>query len=134
VRFIDSFADGLVDYDDMKSLSVNLFRNRLLHFVVERYAVANYEKNKATTSNADFLVAHKKGNESIERQMKEWFPKKTIKFKSEGFDASTKVVDKSGNGSIDYIFDYTDVQHVFKQPIVSGVTKENIISSKIVVK
>jgi hypothetical protein len=133
-RFIDSFADGLVDYDDMKSLSGNLFRNRLLHFVVERYAIADYEKNKSTTSNADFLTAHKKGNESIERQMKEWFPKKTIKYKSEGFDAASKVVDKAGNGSIDYVFDYTDVQHVFKQPIVGGVTKENIISSKIVVK
>jgi hypothetical protein len=133
-RFIDSFADGLVDYDDMKSLSADLFRNRLLHFVVERYAIPDYEKNKSTTSNADFLKAHKKGNESIERQMKEWFPKKTIKYKSEGFDQASKVVDKAGNGSIDYIFDYTDVQHVFKQPIVGGVTKENIISSKIVVK
>ena len=65
--------------------------------------------------------------------MKEWFPKKTIKYVSEGFDASTKVVDASGNGSIDYVFDFTDVKHVFKQPIVAGVTKENIISSKIVV-
>ena len=65
--------------------------------------------------------------------MKEWFPKKTIKYKSEGFDAASKVVDAAGNGSIDYVFDFTDVKHVFKQPIVAGATKEDIINSKIVV-
>lgn len=132
-NFIDSFASGNVDYDDMKSLPFNMFRIWLLHFVVERFAVANYEANKATATKADFAKAHKKGHEAQERQMKQWFPKKTIKYKSEGFDAASKVVGASGNGSIDYVFNFTDVKHVFKQPIVSGATKESIISSKIIV-
>lgn len=132
-KFIDSFATGEVDYDDMKSLPFNMFRIWLLHFVVERFALANYEANKATASAADFAAAHKKGHEAQERQLKEWFPKKTIAYKSEGFDAASKVVDGAGNGSIDYVFDFTDVKLVFKQPIVANATKENIISSKIVV-
>ena len=131
--FIDSFASGEVDYDDMKSLPFNMFRIWLLHFVTERLAIPSYEANKATASNAEFLAAHEKGHEAQERQMREWFPKKTIKYKSEGFDEASKVVDAAGNGSINYVFDFTDVKHVFKQPIVGGVTKENIISSKIVV-
>jgi hypothetical protein len=110
-----------------------MFRIWLLHFVVERFAVPNYEANKATASAADFAAAHQKGHEAQERQMKEWFPKKNIKYVTEGFDESSRVVDASGNGSINYVFDFTDVKHIFKQPIVGGATKESIISSRIVV-
>jgi len=132
--FIDSFATGKVDFDDMNGLSADVFRSWLLHFVVERFATKDYETNKATASAADFQKAHEKGHEAQERQLKEKFPTKTIKYKSEGFDPATKVVDGAGNGSIDYVFDFTDVKHVFTQPIVGGATKENIISAKVVVK
>ena len=63
--------------------------------------------------------------------MKEWFPQKTIKYVSQGYDAASKVVDASGNGSIEYFFDFTDVKQVFKQNIVGGAVKESIISSRI---
>jgi hypothetical protein len=131
--FVDDFATGAVDYDDMMAVPYNLFRTTLLHFLVERFAVTNYEANKGTASRADFLAAHKKGQQSEERILKSFFPKKTIKYKGEGFNAASKKVDKAGNGSIDYEFDFTDVKEVYKQPIVGGVTKENIISSKIIV-
>jgi hypothetical protein len=128
--FVDAFRSGAVDYDDMMAIPYNLFRTTLLHFVVERFAVADYETNKATAAFAD---PHKKGQESEERILKSFFPRKTIKYKGEGFRAGSKKVDKAGNGSIEYEFDFTDVKEVFKQPIEAGVTKENIISSKIIV-
>lgn len=131
--FGDSFASGEVDYDDMVGMSSELFRSNLMHFVVERFAIPSYETKKATASRADFLKAHGKGQEAQERQMKEWYPKKTIKYKGQGYDAASKVVDASGNGSIDYYFDFTDVKQVFKQNIVGGAVKESIISSKIVI-
>lgn len=129
--FGDSFASGKVDYVDMVGMSARLFRSNLMHFVVERFAISNYEANKATASRADFLKAHKKGQEAQERQMKEWYPTKTIKYIGQGFDAASKVVDAAGNGSIDYYFDFTDVKQVFKQNVVAGATKESIISSRI---
>ncbi|SHG39130.1 DUF4157 domain-containing protein [Massilia sp. CF038] len=132
-NFIDSFVTGQVDYDDMKDLPFNMFRIWLLHFVIERFAMANYEASKAGASEADFKAAHIKGHEAQERQMREWFPKKTIKFIKEGFDAATQVVDAAGNGTMDYVFDFTDVKHVFKQPVVANKAQERIISSKIIV-
>lgn len=129
-RFVDSFAGGQVDYDDMKDMPYNLFRLNFLHIIVERFNVADYEKNKAT---AGFNAPHDKAIEAEERLMKSFFPKKTIKFKSASFNAASKKVDAAGNGSIDYEFDFTDVKQVYKQPIVGGVTKENILSSKIIV-
>lgn len=131
VRFIDSFPGGQVDYDDMKNLSADLFRLNFLHIIVERFSIADYEKNKATTSAAGFSAAHKKGLESEERVLKTMFPKKTIKYKGEALVPGSKKVDKAGNGSIDYEVDFTDVKYVFTQPIESNVTKENIIKSKI---
>ncbi len=130
VRFIDSFAGGQVDYDDLKDMASNLFRLNFLHIIVERFSVADYEKNKAA---AVFKGPHDKAVEAEERLMKSFFPKKTIKYKGADFNAASKKVDKAGNGSIDYEFDYTDVKQVYKQPIVGGVTKENIISSKIII-
>ncbi len=129
-RFIDSFAGGQVDYDDLKDMAYNLFRLNFLHIIVERFSVADYEKNKATASMTD---PHKKGLESEERVLKTFFPKKTIKYKGEALDPASKKVDAAGNGSINYEIDFTDVKYVFKQPIESNAVKENIISSKIVV-
>ena len=131
--FGDSFASGQVDYDDMMGMSSVLFRSNVMHFVVERFSIKDYETNKATASREDFLKAHKKGQEAQEKQLKELYPKKTIKYIGQGYDESSKVVDKDGNGSIDYYFDFTDVKQVFKQNVVAGAVKESIISSKIVI-
>jgi hypothetical protein len=128
--FVDAFATGAVDYDDMKDIPVNLFHVTLLHFLVERFAVPNYEADKAA---AAFAGPHKKGQEAEEKLLKTFFPKKTIKYKGEGFNNASKKVDAAGNGSINYEFDFTDVKEVYKQSIVGGATKEDVISSKIVV-
>lgn len=130
--FGDSFASGEVDYDDMIGMPERLFLSNVMHFIVERFAITDYEKSKSTATNADFMKAHGKGQEAQERQLKEWYPKKTIKYKGQGYDAASKVVDASGNGSIDYYFDFTGVKQVFKQNVVGGAVKESIISSKIV--
>jgi hypothetical protein len=131
--FVDSFAGGEVDYADMMAMTANMFRTNFLHVVVERFAIPDYEKKKATAPKADYDKAHGKALEAEERLMKSWFPKKTIKFKSAGFNAATKKVDKAGNGTIDYEFDFTDVKQVYTQSIVANATKEDIVSSKIVV-
>lgn len=129
--FGDEFATGDVDAVDMTAMSSPIFRSHLLHFVVERFAIKDYEKNKASTTVADFKKAHGAGHEAQERFLKESFPKKTIKYIGEGFDNSTKTVDKSGNGTIDYYFDFTDIKYIFTQPIVSNATKENIVKAVI---
>lgn len=129
--FIDSFASGKVDATDMMGLSNNIFKSWLIHFVVERFAVKDYEKNKKTASDADFDKAHEAGHDAQEEFLKEIYPKKTIKYKSEGFDYSTKVVDKNDNGTIEYIFNFTDVKYVFTQPIKNGNILENITKSEI---
>lgn len=131
--FIDSFASGKVDYDDMIGLDGDLFRNWLMHFVVERFAIADYEKNKAGASSEEFRKAHEKGHEAQEKQLKAWYPTKTIKYVGEGLDNTTKKVDASGNGTIEYHFDFTDVKHVFVQNVVNNAVKESIVSSKFVV-
>ncbi len=82
--FGDSFASGKVDYDDMIGMPERLFLSNVMHFIVERFAIPDYEKSKSTATRADFLKAHGKGQEAQERQMKEWFPKKTIKYIGEG--------------------------------------------------
>jgi hypothetical protein len=131
--FIDSFASGKVDYDDMIGLEGDMFRNWLMHFVVERFAIADYETNKAGASSEDFRKAHEKGHEAQEKQLKAWYPTKTIKYVGEGLENSTKKVDASGNGTIEYHFDFTDVKHVFVQNVVNNAVKESIVSSKFVV-
>lgn len=131
--FIDSFASGQVDYDDMIGLEGDMFRNWLMHFVVERFALADYEKNKAGASREDFLKAHEKGHEAQEKQLIAWYPTKTIKYVGEGLENATKKVDASGNGTIEYHFDFTDVKHVFVQNVVNNVVKESIVSSRFMV-
>lgn len=129
--FIDSFGSGAVDSADMLGLSTTMFKASLLHFVVERFAIADYEKNKATTSKGDFEKAHLAGLGAEEEFLKEIYPKKTIKYKTEYLDKKSKVVDKDKNGTINYIIDFTDVQYVFTQPIVNGNVLENITKSTI---
>ena len=131
--FIDSFASGEVDYDDMIGLEGDMFRNWLMHFVVERFAIADYETNKAGASAEDFRKAHEKGHEAQEKQLKAWYPTKTIKYVDEGLENDTKKVDASGNGTIEYHFDFTDVKLVFVQNVVNNVVKESIVSSRFVV-
>jgi len=41
------------------------------------------------------------------------------------------VVDKKDNGTIEYIFNFTDVKYVFTQPIKNGNILENITKSEI---
>jgi hypothetical protein len=129
--FIDSFGTGAVDSADMLGLSTTMFKASLLHFIVERFAIADYEKNKATTSHEDFEKAHLAGLGAEEEFLKEIYPKKTIKYRTEYLDKKSKVVDKDKNGTINYIIDFTDVQYVFTQPIVNGKVLENITKSSI---
>lgn len=131
--FIDSFASGQVDYDDMIGLEGDMFRNWLMHFVVERFAIADYETNKAGASSEEFRKAHEKGHEAQEKQLKAWYPTKTIKYVDEGLQNDTKKVDASGNGTIEYHFDFTDVKLVFVQNVVKNAVKESIVSSRFVV-
>jgi hypothetical protein len=129
--FIDYIRSGEVDLDDMLGMPTNVFKSWLLHFVVERFAIKDYETNRATLSNAAFLPAHKKGHEVQEKFLKELYPSKTVKFVSDAFDESTRVKDASGNGSVDYVFDYTDIKYRFTQEIKSNVTIENILKTKV---
>ncbi len=129
--FVDSFKSGKVDTADMLGLSDSIFKSLLVHFVVERFAMNDYEADKSTASNTDFKKAHKKGHEAQEAFLKELYPNKTIKYKSEGFDQSSKKVDKKNNGTIDYIFHFTDVKYVFTQPIKNGNILENITKAEI---
>lgn len=131
--FHDAFATGEVDYDDMIGLEGDMFRNWFMHFVVERAAVADYDKNKATATDADFNKAHDKGREAQEKQMKAWYPTKNIKFIGEGLDETTRKVDASGNGTIEYHFDFTDVKHVYVQNVRNNAVLESIVSSKFLV-
>ena len=129
VVFIDSFASGKVDYDDAFKLSQSMFKLFLLHYVVERFAIKDYEKDKATASSTDFQKAHKEGLSSQTEYLKQLFPGKTIKFKSEGLAPKTKKVDKAGNGTIRYVYDFTDVHLIFVQPLVKNKLEEHIIRS-----
>lgn len=129
VVFIDSFASGEVDYNDAFKLSQTMFKLFLLHYIVERFDIKDYEKDKATASAADFTKAHGKGLKSQTKYLKQLFPGKKIKFKSEGLDPKSKKVDKSGNGTIRYIYDFTDVKLIFIQPLVSNKLEEHIIKS-----
>ncbi|MEM7084577.1 MAG: DUF4157 domain-containing protein [Bacteroidota bacterium] len=129
--FIDSFGSGEVDTADMLGLSTTMFKASLLHFIVERFTIADYEKNKGTASKADFDKAHTAGLNAEEEFLKEIYPKKTIKYKTEYLDQKSKVVDKNKDGTINYIIDFTDVQYVFTQPIVKGKVLENITKSSI---
>jgi hypothetical protein len=131
--FQDAFATGDVDYDDMMGLNGDMFRNWFMHFVVERAVVADYEKNKAKASDATFNKAHEKGHEAQEKQMKAWYPTKNIKYIGEGLVESTRKVDASGNGTIEYHFDFTDVKHVYVQNVRANAVKESIVSSKLLV-
>ena len=130
-EFIDAFASGNVDTADVFGLPSFIFKSYLLHYVVERFDIPNYEANKTTVPEADFDKAHTKGHEVQERFLKEKFPKKNIKFISEYFDESTRKEDKRKNGTIEYHFDYTDVKYVFVQPIKGGLIIENIISARL---
>jgi Domain of unknown function (DUF4157) len=129
---VDQFRTGKVDYDDLASMPIDLVHNWLVHIVVERFGVPNYEADKATADYHNvYGPAHIKAHEAQERQMKEWFPTKNIKYVKSFEDPATKKVDGAGNGSIDYIFDFTDVRHVFTHSMVGGVMKQDVISSRI---
>ncbi|EDP95124.1 DUF4157 domain-containing protein [Kordia algicida OT-1] len=133
--FIDSVQSGEVDLDDMLAMSTNVFKSWLLHFVIERFAITNYETSKSglTAASPEFIAAHTKGHEIQEKFLKEMYPTKTVKFLTEGFDESTRTKDAAGNGSVDYIFDFTDVKYVFTQEIKNNVTIENIIGTNVIV-
>lgn len=129
---VDHFKTGKVDYDDLASMPIDLVHSWLVHIVVERFSVPNYEAAKA---NADyqnvFGPGHMKAHEAQERLLKEQFPTKNIHYVMSFADQATKKVDAAGNGTIDYIFDFTDVRQVFTQSMVGGVIKQDVIKSRI---
>ena len=131
---IDSFGTGEVDTADMFSGTDQMFRLNLLHFVVERFAIPNYEVNKATTSNTDFGKAHQLGLDAEGRYLKQMYPKKTIAFTGESVDNASQKVDKHGNGTINYLFDFTDVEYVFKLKVKANSMTNEVLSNKVRVK
>lgn len=129
--YVERFEDGKVDYDEMMDMPPKMFRNILLHFVVERFAIPDYEANKAKTLPEDFNKAHKKGHRAQERHLRELYPGKTIEYKGENYDHSSRVVDDKLNGTMDYYFDFTDVRLIMKEKIAGGRRTQAIISSRI---
>jgi hypothetical protein len=129
---VDHFRTGKVDYDDLASMPVDLVHSWLVHIVVERFSVPNYEASKAGADYQNvFGPAHIKGHEAQERQLKESFPTKNIHYVYSFADVANQKVDGAGNGTIDYIFDFTDVRQIVTQSMVGGVMKEDVISSRI---
>lgn len=126
--FVDSFATGEVDVDDMMALTTDLFRSSLAHFVKERFQIKDYEKNKG---KATFGPAHKDGLKVEEKYFREKYPKKTIKFVKEGIVPKSKKVDKSGNGTVKYFYDFTDIQQIYTQTVRGGTIIEDIIKSEV---
>lgn len=58
---IDQLQEGYVDVDDMLASDDDSFRLNLIHFIVERLAVRNYERRIGTDMSAAFPAAHRAG-------------------------------------------------------------------------
>lgn len=129
--FVDEFTSGKVDVDDMLQMPSDVFKGALLHFIAERFHVPNYEATKGTTTSKTFNYAHADGLTAQEVYLREQYPTKQIFYLGAGYDNSTRVTDAAGNGTVDYIIDFTDVRYIHTQPIVANKEKENIVNSRI---
>jgi hypothetical protein len=130
---IDQFVTGKVDMGDMLKGGNAAFKDNVLHFVNERFAVADYEKNKATTSQADFSAAHTAGLNSEVKYLQELYPKATIAYTGEGFDnSSLKMNTKTGVGSVNYNINFTGVNLVFSLKVTTNATtKAPVVSNQV---
>ena len=132
---IDQFSTGKVDMGDMLKGGNAAFKDNVLHFVNERFAVADYESNKATTSAADFGTAHNAGLSSEEKYLKELYPKATIAYTGEGYDnASLKMNAKTGTGSINYNINFTGVNLVFSMKVTTDAATKAPVASNVVLR
>ncbi|MBC8756319.1 DUF4157 domain-containing protein [Kordia sp. YSTF-M3] len=129
--FIDNYNSGEVDVDDMFAMSADLFRSSFLHFIVERFHYHNYDTLRNVATQQEFDAAHKYAISSQEAFLREQYPLKTIKHISSALDQSSSLVDAAGNGTVDYVIDFTDVRYILTQPIVNTNLLENVVSSRI---
>ncbi|MCX6244349.1 MAG: hypothetical protein NTU98_06535 [Bacteroidetes bacterium] len=125
--FVDSFDNGTVDVDDMLGMSCLVFKNCLLHLIVERFSLQDYSKRK----KSDFSNAHDAALKSQERFLQGIFPKKTIKFIDDRTDKSSKNVNDKGDGTINLVYDFTDVQLILKRQVKNHGRVDNVLGSEI---
>lgn len=132
---IDQFVTGKVDIGDLLSGTAETFRDNVLHFVTERLAIPDYEKNKMNTSNADFLDAHHKGLASEVEYLRDTYPFRDISYVGEGYDQSSLKLDPTGTtGTINYKIDYNDVKMILQENITVDPTTKAIQSTSIISK
>jgi hypothetical protein len=130
---IDAYATGEIDMGDMLKGTNATFKDNILHLVNERLSVKDYEKNKAATAMP--ASAHATGLKAEEKFIKELYPLATVGFKSEGVDvASLKVDPKTGTGSVNYNFDFTNVKLVFQMKVVTDPVTKNPTMTNVVLK
>jgi hypothetical protein len=129
--FIDNYNSGEVDIDDMLSMSPDVFRSSFLHFIVERFHYNNYDTLRNVATQQEFNFAHNYAIASQETFLREQYPTKNIAFVSSALDQSSSKVDAAGNGTVDYVIDFTDVRYILTQPIKNTNLLENVIRSRI---
>ncbi len=87
---IDNFYTGAVDIGDLGNIENKLtYQITVAHFTIERFQIKDYEMNKLSTSDEDFIKAH---DEALSWEMnyyKKLFPNKTIHFPKEGIDKNS---------------------------------------------
>ncbi|WP_343658374.1 hypothetical protein [Chryseobacterium sp.] len=110
---IDSFVTGEVDMGDMLTGTPETFKDNVLHFVTERKEIKSYKDNKDSTSRSEFVKAHKAGTDAEVKYIQSLYPDKSISFKGEGYDNSSLKTDNTGKSSINYNFNFGDVNLTF---------------------
>jgi len=129
---IDAFATGKVDMGDMLAGTNDAFKDNVLHFVNERFDVSDYEKNKGLGMPSS---AHSTGISAEEKFIKELNPRAVVKFQSEGEDISSLIYNSTtGVGSINYIFNFTDVKLIFQMQVVKDPSTNRPTMSNVVQK
>ncbi len=129
---IDAFATGEVDMGDMLAGSNDAFKDNVIHFVVERFDVADYEKNKGLGMPSS---AHSTGIGAEEKFIKELYPRAVVGFQSEGMDKSSLLYNATtGTGSVNYTFDFKDVKLIFQMQVVKDPSSGRPTMTNVVVQ
>ena len=143
--FIDAIHSAEVDVNDLHNLSGDIYLASILHFTVERFAVKteivrgekkDYNKRKWVIQKDEFTAVHKKAHEAEAEYFKQAFPLlKDIKFVSEGYDQSSKVINEDGTYTINYVKDFGDVLKIYRQSFdKNGKDLRNIVPNESIVK
>lgn len=77
---VDSFINAYVDVDDMLASDDESFQMNLIHILVERFEVPDYERRIGTDMGAAFPRAHRAGNEAEAEYLQDRIGDPTIRF------------------------------------------------------